>query len=113
MSQMGTDYLTTAALIARLIEQYEQLDPPERLMMARREISGRIVFTTSFGIEDQAITHAIFTRGLDIDVVTLDTGHLFPETVEVWAETERRYGRPSVGSPRTGTASNGLSSATA
>ena len=93
MSQMGTDYLTTAALIARLIEQYEQLDPPERLMMARREISGRIVFTTSFGIEDQAVTHAIFTRGLDIDVVTLDTGHLFPETVEVWAETERRYGR--------------------
>ena len=39
---------------------------------------GRIVFTTSFGIEDQAITHLIFTRGLDIEVVTLDTGRLFP-----------------------------------
>jgi phosphoadenosine phosphosulfate reductase len=93
MSQKETDYLNSAALIARLTEQYEQLDLPERLMMARREISGHIVFTTSFGIEDQAITHAIFTRGLDIDLVTLDTGRLFPETVGVWAETERRYGR--------------------
>jgi len=26
-------------------------------------------------------------------VVTLDTGRLFPETYELWAETERRYGR--------------------
>jgi phosphoadenosine phosphosulfate reductase len=93
MSQKDTDYLNSAALIERLTEQYEQLDLPERLTMARREISGHIVFTTSFGIEDQAITHAIFAQGLDIDVVTLDTGRLFPETVEVWAETERRYGR--------------------
>jgi phosphoadenosine phosphosulfate reductase len=28
---------------------------------------------------------------LDIDVVTLDTGRLFPETYALWAETERRY----------------------
>jgi phosphoadenosine phosphosulfate reductase len=93
MSQNDTDYLNSAVLIARVTEQHEQLDLPERLIMVRREISGRIVFTTSFGIEDQAIAHAIFTWGLDIDVVTLDTGRLFPETVEVWAETERRYGR--------------------
>jgi phosphoadenosine phosphosulfate reductase len=59
----------------------------------RREISGRVVFTTSFGIEDQAIAHAIFTTGLEIDVVTFDTGRLFPETLDVWGETERRYGR--------------------
>ena len=31
--------------------------------------------------------------GLDIDVVTLDTGRLFPETYATWEETERRYGR--------------------
>ena len=48
---------------------------------------------TSFGIEDQAIAHAIFTAGLEIDVVTFDTGRLFPETVELWDHTERRYGR--------------------
>ena len=56
-------------------------------------VFGRIVFTTSFGLEDQAITHAIFSQGLVIDMVTLDTGRLFPETHQVWAETEQRYGQ--------------------
>jgi phosphoadenosine phosphosulfate reductase len=54
---------------------------------------GPIVFTTSFGLEDQAIAHAIFTARLAIDIVTLDTGRLFPETHQVWAETEQRYGQ--------------------
>jgi phosphoadenosine phosphosulfate reductase len=65
----------------------------ERVAKVRREASGRVVFTTSFGLEDQAIAEAIFTQQLEIDVVTLDTGRLFPETYELWAETERRYGR--------------------
>jgi phosphoadenosine phosphosulfate reductase len=68
---------------------------PERLALASRSIAGRLVFTTSFGLEDQAITHAIFRAGLDlrIEIVTLDTGRLFPETYDVWAQTEERYGR--------------------
>jgi phosphoadenosine phosphosulfate reductase len=64
----------------------------ERLAAVRANISGPIVFTTSFGLEDQAIAHALFSQGLLIDVVTLDTGRLFPETRKVWAETEQRYG---------------------
>ena len=64
-----------------------------RLALVRGEIRGRIVFTTSLGLEDQAIAHAIFSQDLAIDVVTLDTGRLFPETYDVWAATERRYGR--------------------
>ncbi len=31
--------------------------------------------------------------GDDIEIVTLDTGRLFPESREVWRETERRLGR--------------------
>jgi phosphoadenosine phosphosulfate reductase len=91
MSQNDTDYLISAALIARLTEEHELMDLPARLMTARREISGRIVFTTSFGIEDQAVTHAIFAQHLNIDVVTFDTGRLFPETFGVWDDTERHY----------------------
>ncbi len=79
---------TAAALNGAL----PNLAPAERLMLLRRRIPGRIVFSTSFGIEDQAITHLIAEAGLDIALVTLDTGRLFPETYEVWAETERRYG---------------------
>jgi phosphoadenosine phosphosulfate reductase len=64
-----------------------------RVAAIRRIVSGRVVFTTSFTLEDQAIAHAIFSQGLAIDVLTLDTGRLFPETFEVWARTEHRYGR--------------------
>jgi len=68
---------------------------PERLALASRSIAGRLVFTTSFGLEDQAITHAIFRAGLDIhiELATLDTGRLFPETYDLWAQTEEHYGR--------------------
>ena len=81
------------AIAARLAAGVGTLDLFERIAAARDEIPGRVVFTTSFGLEDQAIGHAIFTQDLAIDVVTLDTSRLFPETHQVWAETERRYGR--------------------
>ena len=66
--------------------------PAERLASLRAAVPGRIVFTTSFGIEDQAIAHVIFTGKLDIEVATLDTGRLFPATYDLWAATEERYG---------------------
>src|SRR5213078_228851 len=49
-------------------------------------------FTTSFGLEDQVIVHLMSRHGIDVDVVTLDTGRLFEETYAIWAATERRYG---------------------
>src|SRR4051794_20606963 len=69
------------------------LPPAERLALVRDTIRGPIVFTHGFGVEGQLIFHWICERDLDIDVVTLDTGRLFPETYTLWAETERRYSR--------------------
>jgi phosphoadenosine phosphosulfate reductase len=66
--------------------------PLDRLQSLREAVPGRIVFTTSFGIEDQAIAHLIFANRLQMEVVTLDTGRLFPSTYEVWAKTEEKYG---------------------
>lgn len=53
----------------------------------------KTIFTTSFGVEDQVITHAIFENDIPIDVVTLDTGRLFPETYKVFSETMKKYNR--------------------
>ncbi|WP_062228313.1 phosphoadenylyl-sulfate reductase [Aureimonas frigidaquae] len=72
---------------------FPALSPLQRLERLAGTLTGRIVFTTSLGLEDQMITHLIFTAGLPIDVVTLDTGRLFPETYTLWRETEERYGR--------------------
>jgi phosphoadenosine phosphosulfate reductase len=63
----------------------------ERLETLATEFKGKIIFTTSFGIEDQVITHKIFTNNLDIKVITLDTGRLFPETYEVFSNTILKY----------------------
>jgi phosphoadenosine phosphosulfate reductase len=96
-----------AASAARLADGFHTLDLFERLAAIRTHISGRIVLTTSFGLEDQAISHAILAQGLSaqgllaqdlaIEIVTLDTGRLFPETHQTWAAMEQRYGRRIVG----------------
>ncbi len=67
-------------------------EPAARLASVRAAVPGRVVFTTSFGLEDQALAHLIFRGSLDIDVVTLDSGRLFPSTYKLWADTEARYG---------------------
>ena len=70
----------------------EAAGPAERLRLLGERVAGA-VFTTSFGIEDQLLTHHIFTQRLPIRIVTLDTGRLFPSTYQLWQETEERYGR--------------------
>jgi phosphoadenosine phosphosulfate reductase len=75
-----------------LSDLFAGLDAAGRLAALRAQVDGRIVFTTSFGLEDQAITHLIARSGLDIAFATLDTGRLFPETYKLWSETEERYG---------------------
>ena len=52
-----------------------------------------VVFTSSFGIEDQVISHMIFENDIPVDVATLDTGRLFPQTYKVFNETIKRYGK--------------------
>src|SRR5262249_6943213 len=69
------------------------LPPVERLVRFRAAVDGRLVFTTSFGLEDQVLLHHLAEAGIEVDVVTLDTGRLFPETYTTWEETARRYGR--------------------
>ena len=81
-----------ATIAGGFVERFPALDLFERLAAIRSEVPGRVVFTTSFGLEDQAVAHAIFAQALAIDAATLDIGRLFPETHDVWAQTERRYG---------------------
>jgi len=92
-ASLRTDTEPLSIAAQRLAAGFAALDLNARLTVLTREIPGRVVFTTSFGLEDQAIVHAIFTQGLPIDVVTLDTGRLFPQTYELWSNTEARYGR--------------------
>ncbi len=64
----------------------------ERLLAIRASVDGSIAFSTSLGIEDQAITLAIATTASGIDIFTLDTGRHFPETLDTLFDTEGKYG---------------------
>jgi phosphoadenosine phosphosulfate reductase len=52
-----------------------------------------VIFTTSFGIEDQMITDIIFRNNIPVRVVTLDTGRMFEETYKVWSNTLKIYNK--------------------
>jgi len=65
----------------------------ESLNFLAEKFRGEIVFSTSFGWEDQALTHIIFSNNIPIKVFTLETGRLFPETYYVWNRTMEIYGK--------------------
>ncbi|MCU0462525.1 MAG: phosphoadenylyl-sulfate reductase [Bacteroidales bacterium] len=65
----------------------------ESLKIIAGHYPGKVVFTTSFGIEDQVITHLIFSNNIPIEVITLDTGRLFNETYRAFSETIIKYNK--------------------
>lgn len=78
--------------VARLRDQLIGLHWTAALANAARAYPA--VFTTSFGLEDQAILDAIATAQLPVRVATLDTGRLFEETHKLHAQSRGRYGLP-------------------
>ena len=75
-------------------EKIKDLDPVQALAYFAEAYPGKIVFSTSFGWEDQVITHMIFSNDIPIEVFTLETGRLFPETYYVWNRTLEIYKKP-------------------
>ncbi|WP_375463419.1 phosphoadenylyl-sulfate reductase [uncultured Methylobacterium sp.] len=82
----------TSRLAADLAAAMRARDLAGRIAVIDGALPGRIVFTTSLGIEDQALTHALAKARSRAEIVTLDTGRLYPETYDVWTETEAAYG---------------------
>jgi phosphoadenosine phosphosulfate reductase len=69
------------------------LNLPERMQQIASHFAGKkLVFSTSFGQEDQAITHAIASQNLGIEIFTLDTGRQFQESYELIDLTVKKLG---------------------
>jgi phosphoadenosine phosphosulfate reductase len=64
-----------------------------RIQIIEASVEGRIAFSTSLGIEDQILLHAMTESGSRAEPFVLDTGRHFPETYDTLARTERRLGR--------------------
>jgi phosphoadenosine phosphosulfate reductase len=65
--------------------------PEQILAVAAARFAPRIGFATGFGPEGCVLLDMIGRHRLAIDVFTLDTGLLFPETYELWRRLEARY----------------------
>jgi phosphoadenosine phosphosulfate reductase len=67
----------------------------ERIAAIAKAVPGRVAFSSSLGIEDQAVLNAIAAAApARFDILTLDTGRHFQETLETLDESQRRYGIP-------------------
>lgn len=74
-------------------KKIEGLNLIEKLKSIANSFPGKVVFTTSFGVEDQVITDMIFRNNIDIQVVSLDTGRLFEDTYKVFNSTISKYNK--------------------
>jgi phosphoadenylyl-sulfate reductase (thioredoxin) len=83
-----TDVLIDVEAAARALESEA---PVEILRWASKHIP-RLAFATGFGAEGCVIVDLIAREQLPIDIFTLDTGVLFPETYALWKALEAKYG---------------------
>ena len=80
-------------IIEELKHQLNGISIEDQLRRLSSAFQGKIIFTTSLGIEDQLITHLIFKNDINIKVATLDTGRLFSQTYDLLSNTIIRYGK--------------------
>jgi phosphoadenosine phosphosulfate reductase len=69
----------------------EGAGPGEVLRWAASRYAPRLAFATGFGPEGLVLLDLIARDRLSVDVFTLDTGVLFPETYALWRRLEERY----------------------
>ncbi|MCY7353214.1 MAG: phosphoadenylyl-sulfate reductase [Cytophagaceae bacterium] len=85
--------MTDSQIVLTQISALEHLSLADGIRYISEQYPGKVVFSSSFGQEDQVITDAVFRNQLPIRVFTLDTGRLFQETYELMDATKARYGK--------------------
>lgn len=84
----------STTIVATLLEKTKDFTIEETFTFLADEYKGKVVFSTSFGQEDQVITDLIEKSKADITIFTLDTGRLFQETYDVFHRTQKKYKLP-------------------
>lgn len=81
----------SASVVTTLLEKTASFSIEDTLAFLANEYQGKVVFSTSFGQEDQVIEALIAKSELPITIFTLDTGRLFQETYDVFHKTLKKY----------------------
>lgn len=78
--------------VQQLNEQFSHLTAQEILEYFLKEYKHKIALSSSFGAEDQVLTHMILNIDKNTKIFTLDTGRLPYETYSVMDNTNLKYG---------------------
>ena len=84
----------STAIVQTLLEKTKDFSIEETFSFLANEYKDQVVFSTSFGQEDQVITAMIAKSEAPITIFTLDTGRLFQETYDVFHRTQKKYKLP-------------------
>ena len=79
------------AITNTLLEKTKDFTIEETFSFLANEYKDKVVFSTSFGQEDQVITALIAKKELLISIFTLDTGRMFQETYDIFHKTIKKY----------------------
>ena len=82
----------SAAEVDALAEQFSDATAAEILLEAVERFPGRVVLTCSWQRTSSVLVHLVATQALDVRIVEVDTGLLFPETHEVRDRLIDRFG---------------------
>ncbi|MFA7091706.1 MAG: phosphoadenylyl-sulfate reductase [Arcobacteraceae bacterium] len=78
--------------VNQLNEQLSHLTSQEILEYFLKKYQGKIALSSSFGAEDQVLTHMMLDIDKTANIFTLDTGRLPYETYSVMDNTNLKYG---------------------
>jgi len=72
-------------------DQFVNAQATDVLTFFAREFGNKICLSSSMGAEDMVLIHMLVNIDPQFRIITLDTGRLFPETLDLIQETRRQY----------------------
>jgi phosphoadenosine phosphosulfate reductase len=88
---MPVSYLPSSTEIRALARQFDSAPASEVLIWAAQNLPGRVAIGTSFQGAGLVTIDLALSLGLDLPVFTIDTGLLFPETLELKERLEKFF----------------------
>ena len=80
--------------LENLNQRFSSAAAQDVIEWAIKQFGNKVALSTSLSAEDQIILHMIAITGVPVNVFTLDTGRLFPETYDLIDRTVKKYSIP-------------------
>ena len=77
--------------VNELNQKFATSTPEELLTYIINKFDNKVALSSSLGPEDQVLTDMMVKINNNVNIFTLDTGRLFPETYDLLEKTNKRY----------------------